>query len=242
VPGRLWAYGTGGVVFESLYAITDDGRTRYSTVSFTTGMDDGESDSVHYSLQESYLQATGGRMGKKIFEGVNLRALLDNEGDLQIEVYGRDQRSFWRKESGGARLADFTVLRRHLVASVLAPSDAREKFARECGLSSVVPDPWFGIGMGLNQQGELVVGGLGDGACLNAGPQRYKELRLETGRAAPQGRSQRERSQGMPEASSEWDRVRYHANGFGEPPPSTRSILWVKDLNGQSKPLLPYSY
>jgi hypothetical protein len=172
---------------------------------------------------------------------VNFRALLDDEGDLQIEHYDREKRSFWRKESVGARLADFTLIRRHLTGGIFAPNEAREKLTADCGLRSVVPDPWFGIGMGLNQEGELVVGGLGNGACLSAGPKKYKELKFQT-RRADQGRSRQERSNGVKDDASQWDRIRFEASGFGEVPGSTRSVLWVREQSGVFRPLLPYDY
>ncbi len=227
IPGRQWVSGTGGVVYESLYGLTDDGRTHYAKVDFVPG---GYStyDTEVYSLHESSLQANPGRLGRKIFEGLNLRALLDTDGNLQLEYYGRDKRTHWRKTNGGPRLVDFTILRKHSVARSLLASEARTQFTSTCQMKKVVPDPWFGAGMGLNQAGELVVGGISvEQPCLVAGAEKFKALRIESGRSSGAGhsRSREERN-----------------TAYGDAPSSTRATLWLTGMDGMEKPLLPYEF
>ncbi len=225
VSGRKWKYGTGGVVFESLYGITDDGRVHYTRIEFLPADPDSFFDKEVYTIQESSLQPTGGRSARKIFEGLSLRALLDTDGDLQIETYGREQRSFWRKLPG--RIVDFTVMRRHLAGRSIIPTPARTNFASACGIQKPVPDPWLGVGLGLNANGELVIGlPSGPNPCLLTGSKRYKELKFRAWRGS---RSPRQRDEAV-------------ALPGVEPPQHTRTVLWATELNGQVTPLLPYSY
>lgn len=226
IPNRKWVHTTGGVVFESLYGIADDGRVYYTKIELLPPEGDSYYDTEVYSVKESSLQPTGGRMGRKLFEGLSLRALLDNEGDLQIETYGREQRSFWRKLN--AKAVDFTILRRHLVHKAILPTPERLAFASACGLKVTVPDPWFGVGMGLNQNGELVVGLPGGGTqpCLVTGTHKYKDLKF---RAWAGNRTQRQRDE-------------HGTSQFVDSPSYTRSLLWATELNGQVTPLLPYNF
>jgi len=224
VPGALWVQGTGGVVYESLYGINNDGRTRYATVEIIPGKDKDHSDAEVYSLKESSLQPPDGRMGKKIFEGINLRALLDDEGNLQIELYGSEHRSFWRKENGG-KVVDFTILRKHMASRSFVPNKDQLNFINDCDMRIALPDPWLGVGIGLNKNGELVIGGTGDQRCLVAGPQKYHNIKFESGRAREKKRFRHERN-----------------NVFGEEPAYTQSILWVTGQDGVKKSLLPYDY
>ena len=224
VPGRRWAYGTGGVVFEALYGIADDGRVYYTKIDLLPPENDATFDTEVYTLKESLLQATGGRMGRKLFEGLSLRALLDNEGDLQIETYGRDERTFWRKPSG--RVVDFTIVRKHLVGRSLLPTPERSAFASACSIRTAVPDPWLGVGMGLNTAGELVVG-LPNAAnpCLITGSKKYKDLKF---RAWGGSRTWRQSTE---------------QNSITGPSPSVpRTVLWATEMNGQVSPLMPYQF
>jgi|GEM_PF-3700118 len=225
IPGRRWVYGTGGVVYESLYGITDDGRTRYAKVDSVPAQEDEVNDVDIYSLKDSSLQASPGRFGRKIFEGVNLRALLDNEGQLTLEYYGREKKSYWR--SSGPRVVDFTIMRKHMVSRSLLNTEARTKFSAECSVHAAVPDPWFGLGIGINKGGELVVGGLqNEQPCLVAGAQKFRSVRFEVRRGRnSEGRAREERN-----------------NVKGEAPEGTRSLLWVTMPDGSEKPLLPYEF
>lgn len=226
LPDRKWVHATGGVVYESLYGIADDGRVYFTKIELLPPEGDGVYDTEVFSVKESSLQPTGGRMGRKLAEGLSLRALLDNEGDLQIETYGREQRSFWRKLSG--KVVDFTILRRHLVHKALIPTAERTAFASACGLKTTVPDPWFGVGMGLNQNGELVIGLPGGAAqpCLVSGTHKYKDLKF---RAWSGTRTSRQREE-------------HGASQYVGSPSYTRSLLWGTELNGQVTPLLPYNF
>lgn len=224
VPGRRWVHGIGGVTFDSLFGIADDGRTHFGKIGFIPSTDESAHDLETYTLLESSLQPTGGRMGKKIAEGLNFRALLDNEGDLQIEYYGRETRSFWRHDHG--KVVDFTLIRSHVASRALLPPQERATFARECGVAKVLHDPWFGVGLGLNRQGELVVGSPFGQPCLSAGPERFRDLKFESVR-------EHRKNMSRPERIGPWDQ---------EPPHSVRATLWVRDQDGNARGLIPYLF
>lgn len=233
VSGRRWIYGTGGVVYEGMYAIADDGKVYYTKIDLLPPEGDSGFDTELYTMKESALQAPGGRMGRKFLEGLSLRALLDSEGDLQIDNYGREQNVFWRKlpspqgRNDGSKVVDFTILRRHLVGRSLLPTEEKSAFAAACNVRTPLPDPWFGVGMGLNLSGELVVGLPGGGQpCLVTGPHRFKDLKFRAFTGFRGGR-------GAGEHPAPWG---------NEAPTHTRSLLNATEANGEAKPLLPYDF
>jgi len=214
IPERSWISGTGGVVFESLYGLTDDGRTHYAKLDLVPSRNGGTTEEDSYSLRNSSLQANVGKFGKKILEGVSLRALLDNEGGLIIENYGHGRRNFWQNANG--RIVDFTIMRKRLPYRSQGSNELRTKFSNDCGVSAPIPDPWFGIGAGLNQNNELVVAGIGEQPCLIAGPTKYRSFRFQM--AHSRGESKEQRGQ------------------------QARTPFWVTTFENEEVPFQPYDF
>lgn len=225
IPGRRWIYGTGGVVFENLYGITDDGKVHYAKIDLLPPEVGSDYETEVYTLKPSSLQTANNRHARKVIEGLSLRVLLDTEGELTFENYGSERRTVWRKQEN--RVVDFAILRRHVANFSRLNSDLRDEFASNCRLHSVIEDPWFGIGMGLNASGELVIGDPGSRqTCLPAGPRKYQDIRLthDTGRRNSQQREE------------------HPALVGAEPPAHTSPLLWGKDSKGSAGPRMPYDF
>ncbi|MGE3260676.1 MAG: hypothetical protein AB7K68_02745 [Bacteriovoracia bacterium] len=165
ISTRAWVYGNGGVMADSLYAIDDTRVLQSATVELVplNEWDDYEEEKI--SWHPSRFQADG---AKKFQEGLFLRGLLSENGQLRFESFDGSRPFTWALGTG--RIVDFAISRTHSVSTDIFPVGD----ATACGLRDSVREPWFGHLLGLDTQGRLV-----DGSdCRILGPRTYRSLRL----------------------------------------------------------------
>ena len=148
LPGRRWVYGNGGVLFETLYGIADDGKLYDAKVTWET-TDEDEAGDETFDWHLSSLQVAPGRKGVKMQEGLFGRMILDDQGTLTFQSFAGNRRSEWKEKA----VKDFVAFRNHSVSSDFrAPAPSAEA----CGLASTVREPWLGEEVGLDANGRLV--------------------------------------------------------------------------------------
>lgn len=169
LPGKTWLAANGGVMFDSLYGLSSEGKLYFGNVSLEPTAEDDIGDFV-YHWKDSRFQLPEGKRAKKFQEGLYFRALLDEEGTLHYESFDGKRHSSWQPEKA---IEDFVIFRNHSVAADILGTPAAP--APACELTHGIVEPWMGQMMGLDH-GKLTRNN--GTACISLGEKVYRDLVL----------------------------------------------------------------
>lgn len=144
---KNWSQMTGGVVYDSLYGISDGQLFREGTLPGKSGF--------HPVL--SSFQGQGRLV--KYGESTGFRILLNEEGKLFLRRFENETES--TLDLSGVLedpLVDFAVIRHYAVKKLLEPNRrALADFLLHCQVREAKEEPWLGRPMGIGRNGHLVL-------------------------------------------------------------------------------------
>jgi len=177
LAGKAWVQGMGGVLFETLYGIANDGKLYRASIKVVEENEQTGEPDVKYIFSEASFQTALEKKAKKYIEGLNIRALLDERGGVSFESYDQKIHSFWNTDA--FEVKDIAVFRKYQVTNNLFPDVMnKEKFIKQCQIRNSINDPWIGGGIGLDSRGFLIVGAAGAQTCLRVGNKKYRSLQI----------------------------------------------------------------
>lgn len=162
VPGLKWNFLHGGLLFDGLFLISQNGDLYRGRFEFLP-MNKDDIPMKKYSL-ESLSDGLTVPLSKH-FEGINFKVFLTQAGKLAVSKYG-ENKLHEVLTSPPAQMRDFTVLRHAEFTRDLVPAHGADDFKRTCQLEMAKTDPWLGKGVGLGADGRLVFEGSAEEPCI----------------------------------------------------------------------------
>lgn len=183
IPGQTWVHGSGGVLFDTLYGVSNTGAL-YQVEEIVTelpqnpeSLEEDPGQEISYKMSLTSFQVPKGKKAKKIIEGLNIRALLDEDGALYFESYDKTLRSRWSADH--LKVKDAAIFSKTLTTPKLfALAGDRKKFEETCKIREMLFDPWFDKGMGIDQNGFLVIAGSKE-SCLRIRQRNYRQAKIK---------------------------------------------------------------
>ncbi len=149
-----WTHGTGGVIYDTLYLINDEGQLK---VASNEAVEDDDMVSRKFTLQDSNI-GQNVKM-KKFAEGLKLRMALDQDGSILAWKSGQ---SLEKPIQLKKKILDFVIsqnveTKKRPIGKV---TKTEASFIRSCSVEKLLQDPWLGRGIGITNQGQLVMAGV----------------------------------------------------------------------------------
>lgn len=162
-----WKTATGGVFYDDLYLTDSDGKLYSIGVIYTPNGD--EADNISFVKELAKFQATG--QVKKYQQGLQIHAVLDEDGSLSIENFRvPDSRKFLKFDK---KIVDIVITRTTLPESSLySPIDTRNRLVKKCNIKKVIESVGYGAILGLDNYNYLVSANP-DNTCKDLSPTKW---------------------------------------------------------------------
>ncbi|MBO9665301.1 MAG: hypothetical protein J7501_00620 [Bdellovibrio sp.] len=153
-----WVNGTGGLTYDNLYLVNGRGEAKVATVTLQ------EIDDIHstqtYSFKPIEFQVPE---SVKYLQGLQTEVQLTKNGDLYLKGYNTND----FKVFAGHDIRDFTFAQVSTFDTSVAPTKIdTHQFEKTCHIQKSVRDPWFGKGIGIDSEQQLVFAGNKATPCL----------------------------------------------------------------------------
>lgn len=157
-----WLTGTGGVFFDDLILIDSDSKIQNIAVQIVTK----EEDSWAEVFEKSTFAFQAAGRAKKYQQGLQVHAVLDDEGGLLIENYRvKDSQNYFRHLN--KKIVDFVISRVTTAeAKVLNQQQLDKTLMSKCNIKKVIEPIGFGSALALNNDSKLISASA-DGRCTD---------------------------------------------------------------------------
>jgi hypothetical protein len=153
-----WVNGTGGLSYDNLYLVNKKGEVKIASVSLQE-IDDYHSISV-YSFNNIDFQVP---QSIKYVQGLQTQVQLSGNGNLYFRGYKAKE----TQAIEGLQIKDFAFAQIATLDESIAPSkESNPEFEKVCHIQKRIRDPWFGKGIGIDSEQQLVFAGNKEQPCL----------------------------------------------------------------------------
>lgn len=181
-----WKHATGGVFYDDLFLTDADGKLYSIKVEYTYGEND-EEEKVTYAKELAKFQALN--RTKKYHQGLQIHAVLDDNGSVSIENYRVPNSRLNLKYN--KKIVDLVVTRTTLPESnIYTPNDVNVRLARKCNIKKIIETIGYGAILGLDQNGYLVTANP-DNSCKDLSSTKWTTAEVKGADASGEDREEK---------------------------------------------------